>query len=61
MCCQRLELVGCADEADAGDRRYAFGDFLGEAYRRVEAGAARRSALREFLQAGQRQLDTLDR
>lgn len=58
---QRLELVRRGDEGNAGNRGDAIRDSFGEADRRVEAGADGGAALRQFLQAGQRQLDALDR
>ena len=48
---QRLELVGRGDERQAGDRGDPLGHHLGEADRRVEAGADRGAALRQLHQA----------
>ena len=45
---ERLELVGRGDEGQAGDRGDPLGDLLGEADRRVEAGADGGAALRQF-------------
>ena len=45
---QRLELVRRGDEGQAGDLGDLLGDLLGEADRRVEAGADRGAALRQL-------------
>ena len=54
---QRLELVGRGDERQAGDRGDPLGHLLGEAHRRVEAGADGRAALGQLVEPGQRLLD----
>ena len=44
-------LFGARDEGQLRDRRDLLGDLLGEADRRVEAGADRRAALRQLIRA----------
>ena len=58
--CQRLELVGCGGEWQAGDLRDARGDLFREALRRGETGADSRAALGELHQHRQGHLQALD-
>src|SRR5690606_26545393 len=58
---QCLELVWCRGEGNSGDLGDAFGYFFGKAHWRIKPGANCGAALRQFLEAGQGQLDTLYR
>ena len=57
---QRLELVGCAGEGQAGDLGDALGHLLGKAFRSVEPGADGDAALRQLHEVRQRRLDAPD-
>ena len=54
---QRLELVVGGDERQAGERRDLLGEPLGEARRRVQAGADRGAALGQLVEPRQGLLD----
>src|SRR5690606_27405207 len=58
---QCLELVWCRGEGNSGDLGDAFGYFFGKAHWRIKPGANCGAALRQSLEAGQGQLDTLYR
>ena len=60
MCGQRLELVGCGDERQAGNRRHICRNLLTPALWRVQSGADSGAALRQRIDVQQRVLDPLD-
>ena len=57
---ERLKLVGRGDEGQAGDLGDLFGNLLGKADRRIEAGSDSGAALCQFVKARKRDLQALD-